>query len=917
MRYFNQTVNWAKFFGLANRNHQVYFWKDDKLQTVLEISQKKVELSKNWERENWEKLGKNKNSQVSWENSQKILEDNWRENLIIIYEYPWQLGLKMWYIPRIWLPNQMTKNENWENYLGESLQKISQTAKTKNITFIKFELDFENINEFRENGEKGNFFKLEQTQKEKIKSEKGVISIAKIENIEPVKKIENSENNLRNKKLVLEKVENSQNELQNLNQLNCQNQKLEIQNNTESIFQIQTKNSQKTASILQEGKTKAWQKESETEKSKTEKNWQKNDKKLVEKKLNSQKEDQKNLKILVNSETEKSKLEIKIETIIQKSSKFLIQKSAKKLQYLETLVLDLGELKLQVLETSKNLENKTLAKIKEEIYQKEKKVIEESKNENENEKSEQNWIHNPQNENQSENCKILEKKQEISKNLSNQNEIRKEGKSFDTKPQKLDLEKVENWQKNTYGNKSQLEINLKKNWQEFENENQKSLEKSENKNKIEYLAKLNKKVSENNAKKIKIQHFSSNLQAENHKNIENFELVSKEKTVSKNIRNNNPQKNQTLTTELTCKIIDFWEQNDKIWTRIMDKRTRYGTRKAVDFGWQVSFEKNSENFEIFYNLCQETSFRQGFAIHSKNYLQRLFDEPFSRIIILFDQNIAQAAWLGIWQSENQNSILTNLYGGNSLVSRDNYGQYFLHLAAIFLAKWESSDCNSLKNTSFELINSEKIVENSQNNLEIQSFAKKHYDKKSSLELATDLQINSENKNSKKIKNNNETLENKKIDETNQRNELNWSKNPEKSEKVEEIQNTSKMETELKILLKNSEYGKKEDCLIESLKLEENSEQIWQEKEIRDQIVEKKLAEKLQNYHLSQCFYDLGGLENGKGFDLFKKGYFGQKRSFVGPFDIILEPKKYQTVNQIIKIGKVLKSLKKLETWKFW
>ena len=82
MRYFNQTVNWAKFFGLANRKHQVYFWKDDKLQTVLEISQKKVELSENWEeinweRENWEKLGKNKNSQVSWENSQKILEENW------------------------------------------------------------------------------------------------------------------------------------------------------------------------------------------------------------------------------------------------------------------------------------------------------------------------------------------------------------------------------------------------------------------------------------------------------------------------------------------------------------------------------------------------------------------------------------------------------------------------------------------------------------------------------------------------------------------------------------------------------------------------------------------------------------------------------------------------------------------------
>ena len=214
---------------------------------------------------------------------------------------------------------------------------------------------------------------------------------------------------------------------------------------------------------------------------------------------------------------------------------------------------------------------------------------------------------------------------------------------------------------------------------------------------------------------------------------------------------NEQNQSKTLTNE---EVKAFWLANESIWAKLMDKRTRYGTRKSLDFGWQISYEKTPENFEIFYDFALQTATRQNFSNHSKAYLQRLFEEHFSQIIILFDkENNPQAGWLGIWQDQN----LVNLYGGNSLVSRDNYGQYALHLAAIFLAK--------------SLANLKKDNENS-----------------------------------------------------------------------------------------------------------------------------------------ASCFYDLGGLESGKGFDLFKKGYLGQTKKFLGPFDIIIQPKKYKIIDQLIKFSKQLKTL---------
>ena len=137
-------------------------------------------------------------------------------------------------------------------------------------------------------------------------------------------------------------------------------------------------------------------------------------------------------------------------------------------------------------------------------------------------------------------------------------------------------------------------------------------------------------------------------------------------------------------------IEDFWNSNQKWFTDNLDKRTRYGTRKALEYDWKISWAKSKENFEAFYSLHQDTSIRQKFGIHGREYLNTLFRLPFTKIVILRDKDEnPQAAWLGII---NQDSII-HLYGGNSQQSRENYGQYMLNLAAVYIGS--ENDCKTL------------------------------------------------------------------------------------------------------------------------------------------------------------------------------------------------------------------------------
>jgi lipid II:glycine glycyltransferase (peptidoglycan interpeptide bridge formation enzyme) len=153
-------------------------------------------------------------------------------------------------------------------------------------------------------------------------------------------------------------------------------------------------------------------------------------------------------------------------------------------------------------------------------------------------------------------------------------------------------------------------------------------------------------------------------------------------TIILDLSNLQVSKANDLTLEALSQL---YEQNTDWFCQNLDKRTRYGTKQALSKNWNISSLKTKSNFDKFYDLLADTAIRQGFNIHSYQYLKTLFEMDFSRFFVLFDNNAEiKAGWMGV----NIEGVYYNLFGANSQYSRDNYGQYLSHLLAIYLAKTE-------------------------------------------------------------------------------------------------------------------------------------------------------------------------------------------------------------------------------------
>jgi FemAB family len=128
-------------------------------------------------------------------------------------------------------------------------------------------------------------------------------------------------------------------------------------------------------------------------------------------------------------------------------------------------------------------------------------------------------------------------------------------------------------------------------------------------------------------------------------------------------------------------LINLWSSTQDFWKTANSNVKRY-TKKAIEKGLIVSTEKNTENFEKFFQIYTYTKDTRGFAIQPRDYLEKLYAQDFSRIIILSDDNgEPHCVWFGIQIGNTQ----TYLYGGNTQKSFDDYGQYLVHLIALNLA----------------------------------------------------------------------------------------------------------------------------------------------------------------------------------------------------------------------------------------
>ena len=165
--------------------------------------------------------------------------------------------------------------------------------------------------------------------------------------------------------------------------------------------------------------------------------------------------------------------------------------------------------------------------------------------------------------------------------------------------------------------------------------------------------------------------------------LQNLKNSQKEKLEKFQNQKKNLEKETVKIQDLD--LAEFYQLTQAFWKTTNQNIRRY-TKKSLKQNWQISLAKTPENFEKFYQVYLKTAQRQKFAIHSKDYLRKFFDSSFSRIIILENQeNQPQAVWLGIKSKQT----LTYICGGNTQESFKFYGQYLIHLVAIFLASLEN------------------------------------------------------------------------------------------------------------------------------------------------------------------------------------------------------------------------------------
>jgi Acetyltransferase (GNAT) domain len=176
----------------------------------------------------------------------------------------------------------------------------------------------------------------------------------------------------------------------------------------------------------------------------------------------------------------------------------------------------------------------------------------------------------------------------------------------------------------------------------------------------------------------------------------NLDLLSFYKTKYSGVKISNKiiQYLQTMTLDLSVipqrqafdlgQLSEFYEYSKPLWNVVNSNVKRY-TKKSLTLDWQISVDKTDENFEAFWQVYSQTKDRQAFVTQSKEYTKRLFDQDFSRIIIL--RNGAGEPCC-VWQGIVFGDTFVYLSGGNNQFSFDNYGQYLMHLVAVWLGYCE-------------------------------------------------------------------------------------------------------------------------------------------------------------------------------------------------------------------------------------
>lgn len=178
-----------------------------------------------------------------------------------------------------------------------------------------------------------------------------------------------------------------------------------------------------------------------------------------------------------------------------------------------------------------------------------------------------------------------------------------------------------------------------------------------------------------------VQKFETDFELKLNSARKNLQWLETTVLLTEKINFDENQKDTTPELQL-ANIKHFWEINQVFFKERNENIRRY-TKRSLDQGWKIDSQKVGENFEKFYKLMKQTAQRQKFFLHSKKYYKTLFDQEFSYLFLLLDENgEPQSCWFGICLEDT----LVYLYGANTEIGLQKKAQYLDHLVALYLAK---------------------------------------------------------------------------------------------------------------------------------------------------------------------------------------------------------------------------------------
>jgi FemAB family len=158
------------------------------------------------------------------------------------------------------------------------------------------------------------------------------------------------------------------------------------------------------------------------------------------------------------------------------------------------------------------------------------------------------------------------------------------------------------------------------------------------------------------------------------KNLQNNSTILLDLSISNPVK---PEKPTKIITSDTLKL--FLEESKDFWATTSSNIRRY-TKKSLTQDWIVDSDKN--NFQEAYQLLQQKSQELQFYLHPKEFVGNVVNSECGHLVCIKNQkNEICGCWIGI----NIDGTILYWYGANNQESFDHYGQYLMHLVAIYIA----------------------------------------------------------------------------------------------------------------------------------------------------------------------------------------------------------------------------------------